>query len=200
MTDWYRNTEWSPAIAKDFETRLGRSRSQKAQYLTLQGMALVPAHPEVAAELLQRAVAMDDPFDTMRALAALAQVRLALGQVEGALEAYEAALERQVAQPNVVSVQPADYLFVIGYFRAESRLPLAIEIAEAMPDEGIFGPDAQTLAAKAMVFDMAGRQAEAARAAAKSLPLMAGYNDAEALGVDVGDLRRRMVKLAEAAA
>ena len=124
MTDWYRNAEWSPAIAEDFEARLARSRSQKAQYLTLQGMALVPTHPEVAAALLQRAVAMDDPFDTMRALATLAQARLALGQVEEALEAYEAALERQVAQPNIVSVQPADYLFVIGYFRVESRLPM----------------------------------------------------------------------------
>jgi tetratricopeptide (TPR) repeat protein len=198
MADWYRNTQWSPAIAEDFEARLARSRSQKAQYLSLQGMALVPKCPEVAASLLRRAIEMGDPFETVRALATLAQAHLALGNVEGALEAYEAALERQIEQPNIVSVQPADYLFAIGYFRAESRMPGAVAIAEAMPDDGIFGPDPQIIAAKAMVFDLAGRTAEASAAAAKALPMFEGLGDAEGLGVNIAELRRRLMEIAEA--
>jgi tetratricopeptide (TPR) repeat protein len=198
MADWYRNTQWSPAIAEDFEARLARSRSQKAQYLSLQGMALVPKCPEVAASLLRRAIEMGDPFETVRALATLAQAHLALGNVEGALEAYEAALGRQIEQPNIVSVQPADYLFAIGYFRAESRMPGAVAIAEAMPDDGIFGPDPQIIAAKAMVFDLAGRTAEASAAAAKALPMFEGLGDAEGLGVNIAELRRRLMEIAEA--
>jgi tetratricopeptide (TPR) repeat protein len=199
MTDWYRNSQWSPAIAESFEARLARSRSQKAQYLVLQGMALVPKHPEIAASLLRRAIDLDDPFETVRALATLAQAHLALGNVEGALEAYEAALERQIAQPNVVAVQPADYLFAIGYFRAESRRPVAVAIADAMPDDGIFGPDPQIIAAKAMVFELACRRAEARAAAARALPMFEGIGDAEALGVNIAELRSRLKEIAEAA-
>jgi tetratricopeptide (TPR) repeat protein len=200
MTDWYRNTDWSPAIAEDFEARLARSRSQKAQYLSLQGMALVPKHPEVAASLLRRAIQLDDPFETVRALATLAQTHLALGNLEEALEAYEAALERQIAQPNIVSVQPADYLFAIGYFRAESRMPGALAIAEAMPDHGIFGTDPQILAAKAMVFDLAGRTAEARAAAARALPMFEGLGDAEGLGVNIAEVRERLNAIVDVAA
>ena len=200
MAEWYRNAIWSPAIAEEFETRLARARTQKAQYLTLQGMALIPAHPSVAAALLQRAAAMGDPFDTVRALAALAQARLALGDPEGALEAYEAALELQIAQPQIIAAQPADYLFVIGYFRSLSRLPGAAAIADAMPNEGIFGPDPQILAAKAMVFDLAGLTSKAKEAAANALPLFEGLGDADALGVSLADLRCRLAEIAEGAA
>jgi hypothetical protein len=199
MTDWYRNFEWSPAIAADFERRLARSRHQKAQHLSLQGYALIPKHPDVARDLLQRAVALNDAHETVRALSFLATAHLALGDVDGALTAYEAALERQTVQPNIVAAQPADYLFLIGYFRAVDRIPLAVAIADAMPDEGIFGPDGQIVAAKAMIFELAGREADASEAAAKALPLLEAYGDAEALGVNIGDLRQRLEKLAEAA-
>jgi tetratricopeptide (TPR) repeat protein len=200
MTDWYRNAEWSPTIADEFETRLARARTQKAQYLTLQGIALIPAHPGVAADLLQRAAAMGDSFDRVRALAALAQARLALGDPEGALEAYEAALELQVAQPQMIAAQPADYLFVIGYFGSLGRLSGALLMADAMPNEGIFGPDPQILAAKAMVFDLAGLTAKARAAAADALPLFERLGDAEALGVSLADVRCRLAGIVERAA
>ena len=200
MTDWYRNTDWSDSIALDFDTRLARSRGQQAQYLTLQGQALIPAHPDVAAVLLARAVAMDDEFQTVRALAFLAQARLALADVTGALEAYEEGLTRQLAQPNIVAVQPADYLFVIGYFRREDRLADALQIAEAMPDDGLFGPDPQITAAKAMVFDLAGRAEQAKSAAALALPLLDELGEGEALGVNLAELRSRLMEIAERAA
>ena len=196
MGDWYRNAEWSETIAAEFETRLARSRSQKAQYLSLQGQALIHRHPDVAEALLARAIELDDAFETVRALAFLAQARLALGNVDGALCAYERALERQLSQPNVVAVQPADYLFVIGYFRCAERLPHALPAAEAMPDAGIFGPEPQVMAAKAMIFELAGRREAAKASAAEALPLLEAMGDATALGVSLADLRRRLAEIA----
>lgn len=196
MTDWYRNTDWSDEIAAHFESRIARGRTQKAQHLSLQGHALIARHPDVAEGLLERAVAMDDEFETTRALAFLAQARLALGKVDGALEAFEKGLERQLAQPNIIAIQPADYLFLLGYFEREDRLPAALPIAEALADDGVFGPDPQNFAAKAMVFALAGRADEAAAYARDALPLMEWMPETAALGIDLGVLRRRLETLA----
>ena len=196
MTAWYRNTDWNDEIAADFEKRLARSRHQKAQNLSLQGHALIARHPDVASELLRRAVAFDDPHETPRALAFLALAHLALGDVDGALETYEVALARQARQPNLIAVQPSDYLFLIGLFRRAERLPVALTIAEAVPDETIFGPDPQVHAAKAMLYEMAARLTQATRHAALALGLMELMPDATALQIDIGALRKRLEAIA----
>ena len=197
MTAWCRNTDWNDEIAADFEKRLARSRHQKAQNLSLQGYALIPRHPAVARDLLQRAVALDDAFETPRALAFLALAQLALGDADGALNTYEAALERQAAQPNIIAVQPVDYLFLVGVFGKAERLPAVVPIADALPDEGLFGPDPQVHAAKALVYELAGRTGEAREQAVLALPLMASLPDVAALGIDIGDLRERLGAIAE---
>lgn len=196
MTAWYRNTEWNDQIAADFEKRLARSRHQKAQNLSLQGHALIARHPDVARELLTRAVAFDDPHETPRALAFLALAHLALGDVGAALETYEAALERQAAQPNLIAVQPSDYLFLVGIFSRAERLPVALPIADALPDQTVFGPDPQVHAAKALVYEMAGRWSEARTHAGLALPLMEAMPDVTALEIDIGRLRARLEAIA----
>ena len=195
MTAWYRNESWSEEISADFERRLARSRHQKAQNLTLQGYHLIARHPMVARELLQRAVTMEDRFETQRALSFLAMANLALGKVDEALEAYEAALGRQVADPSVMAVQPADYIFVVGFFQRSDRLEMAEPIADALTDDGIFGPDPQVHAAKSLVYEMAGRHEDARRQAEIALPLMETMPSVEALGIDLGELRRRLVAI-----
>ena len=67
MTEWYRNTEWSDEIAAEFERRIERSRTQKAQHLSLQGYHLIRNHPDVARDLLTRAVEIGDVHETVRA-------------------------------------------------------------------------------------------------------------------------------------
>jgi hypothetical protein len=198
MPDWYRNTEWSDTVAEAFEARLARSRGQKAQYLSLQGQALIATAPTVAAELLERAVAMGDAFETPRALGHLAQARLAGGNVEGALTAYEEALEAQAAQPNIVGAAPADYAFVVGYFRRAERLSATLPIAEALPIDGVFGPDPQVLATKAMVFELAGWAEQAKTAAVAALPLLEETGEGDAMGISLADLRKRLAAIAGA--
>ena len=193
--EWYRNTDWSDDIAADFERRLARSRHQKAQNLSLQGYHLIARHPAVARSLLERAVALDDRFETPRALANLAMAQLALGEFDAALDTFERALDRQQSQPNNVAVHAADYVFLVGAFARKDRLLIAEPMANAMPDESIFGPDPQFLAAKALVFALAGRDAEARAAAAKALPLWADMPDATAFGIDLADVRRRLESL-----
>ena len=95
-------------------------------------------------------------------MAYLALAQLALGEVDDALDTYEAALERQLAQPRNIAVHPADYAFLVGMFDRTDRLPVAVPIADALPDDGLFGPDPQVLASKALVFALAGRHEDAA--------------------------------------
>lgn len=195
MPDWYRNETWSDAIAEEFERRLSRSRHQKSQHLSLQGYHLLGTRPDVAQGLLRRAGAFDDA-EAPRALAFLALACLALGDVEGALAAYEDAMERQLARPNVIAVQPADYLFVVGMFAREDRLATALPIADAVVDDGPFGADPQAEAAKALVYAMAGREVDARHHAAKALPLLADMPIVSAMGIAIADLRERLEAIA----
>jgi len=195
MTAWYRNEDWSDAIAGDFERRLARSRHQKAQNLSLQGYHLIPRHPDVARELLVRAVEIGDVFETPRALGFLATAHLALGELDDALAAYERAMELQIANPTITAVQPLDYIFLVGVFERFDRLATAEPIADALPDESLFGPDSQVFAGKALVYHLCGRTDEARRYASLALPLMEDMPDVTALGVDIGDLRRRLQEL-----
>lgn len=196
MTAWYRNEDWSDDIAADFEKRLARSRHQKAQNLSLQGRHLIAKRPDVARSLLERAIDLRDEFETPRALGGLALTCLALDDVDGALTAYEEALKWQLGQPNFIAVQPVDYLFLVGFFSRHDRLAAAESIADAMPDEGVFGPDPQIYAAKALVFGLAGRDSLARNYAVRALPLMEEMPDVAALGIDIGNLRRRLTTIA----
>ena len=129
---WYRNRDWSPEIEAEFEKRIARGRSQKAQHLMIQGMALIPRHPDVAARLLERSIALDDEFQLNQAYCQLALARLARGDVEGALQAYEAALEAQLKRPNIQTGAPLDYAFTVAWFERSERYELALTILEAV--------------------------------------------------------------------
>jgi hypothetical protein len=194
MSDWYRNEAWDEPIAAAFESKLSRSRN-KAQYLSLQGYALIARYPASAKELLQRAVALDDYHETVRALAFLALACLASGDVDGALEAYEAGFERQSAQPNIVAISVADYAFAVGYWRRKDRLPVVEPLADSLPVDDIFGPNAQSAAARAMVRDMMDHPG-AGEDARLALELFADVPDAAALGVSIADLRGRLETIA----
>jgi hypothetical protein len=79
MPDWFRNTEWTAEIAAGFETRLARSRD-KAQYLTIQAYTLIATHPEVAAGLARRAIALEDEAQTARAALYLGTALMVAGK------------------------------------------------------------------------------------------------------------------------
>ncbi len=196
MTEWYRNTDWNEEIAADFEKRLARSRGQKVQNLSLQGYHLLAKHPAVARTLLERAVAMNDPFETHRALSFLALAHVACGDIDLALDLYEDALKRQAGQPGFVAVQPSDYLFLVGMFQRADRLATALPLADMLPDEGMFGIDPQSFTAKALIMALADRGEEARRYAQLALPFIRSLPESAALGLTIADVRSRLERLA----
>jgi hypothetical protein len=99
---WYRNTDWSPAIAARFEEGLRHTRD-KGQFLRIQATSLAPREPEVALQLLERYFAL--PVRLFEAWARELQGRLreSLGDDDAALASYLAALEAERLKPSVVS-------------------------------------------------------------------------------------------------
>lgn len=192
---WYRNTDWSDAIAADFERRLVRSRQQKAQNLSLQGWHLIARHPAVAVSLLERAIAIGDEFETPRALLYLATAKVVLGDIDGALEAHEIALDRPPGAPSAV-VQPVDYLLLIGVFRRTERLPRALTMMWDLADEGILGADPQVFIAEALVCDLAGRKDEASHYASLALPALTGVPASTSTAIEMGEIKARLIRMA----
>jgi tetratricopeptide (TPR) repeat protein len=99
---WFRNTDWSPAIAERFEEGLRHARD-KSQFLRIQATSVARRHPEVALQLLDRY--FEQPVRLFDAWARELQGRLreGLGEDEAALESYLAALESERLKPHVVS-------------------------------------------------------------------------------------------------
>lgn len=98
MADWFRNDHWDELIAGAFEAKLARSRN-KAEYLNIQGYTLIPSHPEIAAQLLRRAVKLADPTQTARAGLYLGTALAISGDLDAAIDALQAAIDAEQSFP-----------------------------------------------------------------------------------------------------
>jgi tetratricopeptide (TPR) repeat protein len=127
--DWFRNTEWSPAIEQEFHKRLRRARD-KSQYLRIQACELTSSHPDVALDLLDQYFALGDSFDYAQAFVDQATAYLALGDLDKAIDSYEAALTREGQFPNYITQARIELPFLIA-FKAIDRLhDRALEVLE----------------------------------------------------------------------
>lgn len=197
--EWYRNRHWDAEIEAAFETRIARSRSQKAQCLMIQGQALIEHHPGVAVQILARSIALDDEFHLNRANCYLAMAHVALGDIDAALAAYEAALEAQVRLPNFQTGAALDHAFIVAYFSRSERYSAVLPVLEAVQPSIFANTDFQVHAAHALILGDIGQGDEArvkAIAALAEFPRDAG--GALGLGISFDDLRRRLVTLAGA--
>jgi hypothetical protein len=86
--DWFRNETWDNSIEAGFFAKLARVRD-KPQYLVIQAIHLIPAHPEISLRLLEKYFELNDRFHRTRALDAQAEAHLRLNDIENAISSYE---------------------------------------------------------------------------------------------------------------
>ncbi|WP_260482685.1 hypothetical protein [Sphingomicrobium flavum] len=162
--DWYRQTVWTGEGAAIFEEKLAKSRTQKAQYLTIQANLIWPHHPEVALELADRAQAESEAgFIDPRIEMARAFANLQLGNVEAVLDHYRAAMERQAQQGGIFTSAALDLCFVAAMFEVEDAYDEALAILEKFSGSPLVNTNAQALGAKALILAAIGGADDQAR-------------------------------------
>jgi len=198
MTDWYRRSDWNDKIAADFEARLARARApSRAQYLSLQGCALIAAHADIAEQLLERCLELGEASELPRAACYLALARLAQGDVDGSIRAYDRAVEAERASPAFRSTAAVDQALLIGLFNKSDRYWDALDrlaMAGAGPLDLV---DFEATAAEALIRAGQG-DADTAREKARQALTLLGDNVADATwgGVSLAQIRQRLETIA----
>ena len=169
MTNWFRNSDWTPDIEAAFEEKLHRSRSQKAQYLRIQGSMLKDTHPEVALRLLARCAEAGDETQIAAALLDSAHAHYRLGDVTGALTQLEAAMAQEAIQPMFRTSAPFDYAMLVVLHDRKERFDKALAVLDDSGAALLPVMEFQRSAARAIILSAKGRMTEARGAAEKAL-------------------------------
>lgn len=199
MSDWYRRSDWNDEIAADFETRLARARSSsQAQYLSLQGYALLSSQAEQAEMLLERAVAVGDASELPRAACYLALSRVAQGKIDGAIDAYEVAITAERQNPAFRSSAGVDQALLIALHDRRELFVTALDQLAMAFEDGWSLAGLEAVAAESIIRHERGETEKARELALKALELF----PTEAGGVEWGgisfdDLRTRLEAIAE---
>ncbi|WP_162806668.1 hypothetical protein [Sphingosinicella terrae] len=167
--DWYRNTHWGAQMEAAFDAKLARSRSQKAQYLRIQGSILKDSHPAAAIRLLGRCVDEGDPFHVAPALLEMAHAYYVSGEVQRALELLEDAIEQQVREPLSRTSAAYDYAMLVALHERTERYERALAALDAADDPIFSSMVFQAEAARAVIYRSKGEGERARRAAQAAL-------------------------------
>jgi len=127
--DWYRNTDWNPAIEEAFFAKLRRARN-KAQYLRIQASILAQKHPVIALRLLDQYFSLEENFDHAQAHVDRASAYLSLGDTTQAISSYEAALEVEDKRPNVITGAWLNLAFLSATQSIKARYEQALQLLQ----------------------------------------------------------------------
>lgn len=128
MTEWYRNTDWNDEIEAMFFAKLGKARSQRDQYIVLQGHHLSQSHPKVALRLIDFYYeTRTEDFDDGRADRVRASAQFALGGYVEALDNYLKLLKGQEANEDIYVGSPLEFAFLAARFRSDTHYDAALE-------------------------------------------------------------------------
>lgn len=198
MSDWYRRTNWNAETAADFEARLARARpTSRAQYLSLQGQALLATHPVQAEALLERAIAAGEPSEIPRAACYLALSRVAQGKIDDAINAYEEAIAAERRNPAFRSTATVDQAFLIALFERHDLYGKAIDQLEIAGRDDWSLAGLEALAAEAMIRYGTGKGG-ASQLASEALQQWPDGGQAAAwAGISLNRLRSRLEAIAK---
>jgi tetratricopeptide (TPR) repeat protein len=198
MSDWYRRTDWNDEIAADFEVRLARARpATRAQYLSVQGYALLKAHPDQAELILERAITAGNPAELPRAACYLALARVAGGNIDGAIMAYELAIAVERQNSAFRSTAGVDQALLIAlHDRADLFRQALDQLAMAAADDwSLAGLEA--LVAESVIRHKQGEGERARKLARQALQLFPDEAEgAEWAGISFDGLRARLEAIA----
>ena len=137
--DWFRNGDWSPKIEADFQARLGRTRSQRDQYLVIQAITIESSHPKAALRLIEQyfATKTSDSHD-VRALNARARAYLALGDDESAIKAMKQVLEIEGIRPSHKTNVFVEYPYLVATKGIRSEFADAVSVLESRSGDVAF--------------------------------------------------------------
>ena len=197
MSEWFRNQEWNDEIAARFEARLARAR-HKAEYLCIQGYGLLATRSDVAAELLQRAVALDDPAQTARAWLYLGTARALAGDLDGAIAALESAIEAEQRHPMHRTAARLDQALLIALAQRTELYDVALRRLESESVLPFADQQLSALIAQALIRGARGEDVAAMAAAA--VEALGGTEDGWPAYLSVARLRDRLKAFSDVAA
>lgn len=199
-TDWFRQTHWGVAEQTLFRDKLARARPEnRAQYLYLQGVTLVPVNPSAALALLDAYLdAYPNDLNVAPAQEARANAMLALFDEGGAMRAYEAAFAQMRRFPDVKTLAAVGYAEAVTERKLADRYDDALAVMREFQPAVILPVDRFRMsAARALIAEAQGRQEEAmsqARLAMEAAVIQhSGLAKHPKLGL-VGDERAALVK------
>lgn len=166
---WYRNAHWDAETEAAFNKKLARSRTQKAQYLRIQGALLKATCPQAAIGLLQRCIDEDDAAYIAHAHFEIAHARYVQGDLDAALAALEAAIEQQNRQPMFRTSAAIDFAFLVALHEQADRYERALGLLENQDDGFLASMTFEAQSAQALIFSAQNKPAQAQQAARKAL-------------------------------
>ena len=167
--DWCQNTAWNADVEAAFFAKFARARN-KAWYLRIQASWLVPSHPEVALQLLDRYFALGADSSEAEAHFNRGRAYAALGDVDAALAAFEAALAREEAHPLFRTWAFVELPALIAVERQSAQYDRAVEVLMRHKDQLTFPVQYYKWhGALALIADAQGRTSEAQGAARQAL-------------------------------
>ena len=116
---WFRQTNWTPAAASEFQARLARTRGQRSEYLRIQAMTLAGTNQmhnaEPAVELARQLLAVrTDNLWVAQAHATMAKAFETIGRPYDAIDAYRKAVAAERELPNVRGCYYIDFAWFVA--------------------------------------------------------------------------------------
>jgi hypothetical protein len=125
---WFRQTNWTEQIEREFFVKLDKARTQRDQYLVIQAITLAGAQPEAALRLV------DIYFKTktsnrndVRALDARAQANRALGRIPQSVSTMKEILEVERERPGFKTNTFTDFPYFVAVSRLSSEYDAALK-------------------------------------------------------------------------
>ena len=203
--DWFRNTEWTPEIEEQFNTKLKRAKD-KPQYLNIQAGLLTLHHPRIALGLLDQYFEFAENIFRSGAYVSQAHAWISLNDFENAVGSYRLAISREAEFPHYKTNAYVEFPFFVATQGLSKYFNEALSVLASRESDLAFPLNHFKFhAASALILSEQGEPAKAVIHAQQALSTAeanhSGFHNHPGLGL-VGtsytNLRTKLAKIASA--